>query len=71
MENYDNFLTDEDIFRMEMETYLPEFMEHMRNNTMQDPDFLQRTFEMMEISEAAGIDLQQYILNYGKANGIE
>lgn len=71
MENYDNFLTAEDTFRLEMETYLPEFMEHLQNDTMQDPDFIQHTLEMMDISESAGIDLQQYILDYGKANGFE
>lgn len=71
MENYDNFLTAEDTFRLEMETYLPEFLERLRNDTMQDPDFVERTLEMMEISESAGIDLQQYILDYGKTNGYE
>ncbi|MDE6519654.1 MAG: hypothetical protein K2K91_04235 [Ruminococcus sp.] len=71
MENYDDFLTEEDTFRLEIETYLPEFMERMKNDTMHDPDFVQRTLEMMEISESAGINLQQYILDYGKANGIE
>lgn len=71
MENYDNFLTDEDVFRMEMETYLPEFMERLQNDTMQDPDFVQRTLEMMKLGESIGIDLQQYILDFGKANGFE
>lgn len=71
MENYENFLTAEDIFRLEMETYLPEFLERLNNDTMQNPDFVERTLEMMEISKSAGIDLQQYILDYGNANGFE
>lgn len=71
MENYSDFMTAEDKFRLEIEKYLPEFFENMANDTMQNPDFVQHTLEMMETAENAGIDLQQYILDYGKANGIE
>ncbi|MCM1132402.1 MAG: hypothetical protein NC340_02920 [Ruminococcus flavefaciens] len=71
MENYDDFLTAEDKFRLAIEKYLPEFLQRMADDTMQNPEFVQQTIEMMSIAEEAGIDLQQYILNYGKANGIE
>lgn len=71
MDNYENFLTPEDDFRLAMETYIPEFIQRMENNTMQEDDFVQRTIEMMELAKSVGIDLQQYILDYGKANGLE
>lgn len=71
MDNYNNFLTPEDNFRLAMETYIPEFMQRMENDTMHDDDFMQRTIKMMELAESVGIDLQQYILDYGKANGLE
>lgn len=71
MDNYENFLTPEDDFRLAMEKYIPEFIQRMENNTMQEDDFVQRTIEMMELAESVGIDLQQYILDYGKANGLE
>lgn len=71
MDNYENFLTPEDYFRLAMETYIPEFIQRMENDTMQEEDFVHRTIEMMELAESVGIDLQQYILDYGKANGLE
>lgn len=71
MDNYDNFLTPEDNFRLAMETYIPEFMERMENDTMRDPEFMERTVKMMELAKSIGIDLQQYILDYGKMNGLE
>ncbi len=71
MDNYDNFLTLEDDFRLAMETYIPEFMQRMENDTMHDDDFMQRTIKMMELANSVGVDLQQYILDYGKANGLE
>lgn len=71
MDNYENFLTPEDNFRLAMETYIPEFIQRMENDTMQEEDFVHSTIEMMELAESVGIDLQQYILDYGKANGLE
>lgn len=71
MENYENFLTPEDDFRLAMETFMPEFLQRMNNDTLREPDFMERTIKMMEIAESVGIDLQQYILDYGKANGLE
>lgn len=70
MENYNEFLTNEDMFRLEMETYLPEFLQRMENDTMQEADFVQRTVKMMKLAESIGIDLQQYIIDYGKTNGL-
>lgn len=71
MENYENFLTAEDSFKLAMEKYLPEFLKRMNNDTMQDPEFVERTLKMMELAESAGIDLQQYITEYGKTNGLK
>ncbi len=71
LKDFEGFLTAEDSFRMEMETYIPEFLERMNNDTMQDEDFMNRTRDLMKLGEAAGIDLQQYIIDYGKVNGIE
>lgn len=71
IKDFEGFLTAEDSFRMEMETYIPEFLERMNNDTMQDEDIMNRTRDLMKLGEAAGIDLQQYIIDYGKANGIE
>lgn len=71
LKDFDGFLTAEDSFRLEMETYIPEFLERMNNDTMRDEDFMSRTRDLMKLGEAAGIDMQQYILDYGKANGIE
>lgn len=71
MENYENFLTPEDDFRLAMETFIPEFLQRMNNDTLREPDFMERTIKMMELAESVGIDLQQYILDYGKANGLE
>lgn len=71
MENYENFLTNEDRFRLEMETYIPEFFERMNSDTMHDPDFMQKTIEMMDLAESAGINLQEYITNLGRMQGME
>lgn len=71
MENYENFLTPEDDFRLAIETYLPEFLQRMENDTLREPEFTERTLKMMELAESVGIDLQQYIIDYGKANGLE
>lgn len=72
MSEFDNFLTAEDEFRLEMEQYMPEFMTRLKNDTLQsDPAFIERTLELQKLGEAAGIDMQQYIMDYGKANGIE
>lgn len=71
MENYDNFLTPEDDFRLAIETYLPEFLQRMENDTLREPEFTERTLKMMKLAESVGVDLQQYIIDYGKANGLE
>lgn len=71
MENYENFLTPEDDFKLAMEKFLPEFLQRMNDDTLREPDFMERTIKMMELAESVGIDLQQYILDYGKANGLE
>lgn len=71
MENYDNFLTPEDDFRLAMEKYIPEFIKRINNDTAREPEFVQRTVEMMNLAESVGIDLQQYILDYTQENGIE
>ena len=70
MENYENFLTPEDEFRLEMETFLPEFIERMNNDTAREPEFIERTIKMINLAESVGIDLQQYILDYSKENGL-
>lgn len=71
MENYENFLTPEDDFRLAMEKYIPEFIKRINNDTAREPEFVQRTVEMMNLAESVGIDLQQYILDYTKENGTE
>lgn len=71
LKDFEGFLTAGDIFRMEMEAYIPELLERMDNNETHDEDFMNRTRELMKLGEEAGIDMQQYILDYGKANGIE
>lgn len=71
LKDFEGFLTAEDSFKLEMETYIPEFLERLNNDTAHDEEFMERTRELMKLGEAAGIDMQQYILDYGKANGIE
>lgn len=71
MENYENFLTPEDDFRLAMEKYIPEFIKRINDDTAREPEFVQRTIEMMNLAESVGIDLQQYILDYTKENGTE
>lgn len=72
MSEFESFLTAEDEFRLEMEKYMPEFLERLQNDTRQsDPAFVEKTLELMKLGEAAGIDMQGYILRYGKENGFE
>lgn len=72
MSEFENFLTAEDEFRLEMEKYMPEFTERLKNDTLQsDPAFVEKTLELMKLGEAAGINMQEYILRYGKENGFE
>ena len=69
---FENFLTAEDEFRMEMEEYMPEFMVRLKMDTLyDDPEFIERTLELQKLGEKAGIDMQQFIIDYGKANGYE
>ncbi len=70
--DFSDFLTAEDEFRLEMEDYMPEFMVRMKMDTLNDdPEFIERTLELQKLAEQAGIDMQQYIMDYGKANGYE
>ena len=70
--DFSNFLTAEDEFRLEMDEYMPEFMVRMKMDTLNyDPEFIERTLELQKLAEQAGIDMQQYIMDYGKANGYE
>ena len=70
--DFSSFLTAEDEFRLEMEDYMPEFLVRMKMDTLNDdPEFIERTLELQKLAEQAGIDMQQYIMDYGKANGYE
>ena len=41
---FENFLTAEDEFRMEMEEYMPEFMVRLKMDTLNDdPEFIEKT----------------------------
>ena len=69
--DFSNFLTAEDEFRMEMEKYIPEFVHRLTTNTLEsDPEFIERTRELMKLGEAAGIDMQEYVLKYCHENGL-
>ncbi|MCR4889942.1 MAG: hypothetical protein K5979_12300 [Ruminococcus sp.] len=68
--DFTSFLTAEDRFRMGMEKYIPEFMVRLKADTlMQDEYFVNWTIELQEIGKEAGIDMQQYILDYAAENG--
>lgn len=68
--DFSSFLTAEDRFKLEVEKYLPEFLKRLQNDTlMQDQEFTDWTLEVQALGKEAGIDLQQYILDYGKDNG--
>ncbi|MBR6069965.1 MAG: hypothetical protein IKP78_05185 [Ruminococcus sp.] len=65
------FLTAEDEFRMEMESYIPEFIQRLAADTLEsDQDFIDRTLELMDLGKAAGIDMQKFIMDYCRENGI-
>ncbi|MDE7104777.1 MAG: hypothetical protein K2O36_02720 [Ruminococcus sp.] len=68
---FENFFTAEDEFKLEMESYIPEFLQRMADDTMKEPEFVERTLELMKLGKEAGIDMQQYIINFGKANGLK
>lgn len=70
-QDFSSFLTAEDEFRMEMEKYIPEFVHRLTNNTLEsDQDFIDRTLELMDLGKAAGIDMQQYVMDYCRENGL-
>ncbi len=70
-QDFSSFLTAEDEFRMEMEKYLPEFVERLTNDTLEsDQDFIERTLELMDLGKAAGIDMQKYVMDYCRENGL-
>ncbi|MDE5853438.1 MAG: hypothetical protein K2H19_00035 [Ruminococcus sp.] len=68
---FENFFTAEDEFKLEMESYIPEFLQRMADDTMKEPEFVERTLELMKLGKESGIDMQQYIINFGKANGLK
>ena len=69
--DFTNFLTAEDEFRMEMEKYIPLFVERLTSNTLEsDQDFINWTLELMDLGKAAGIDMQKYIMDYCHENGL-
>ncbi len=71
MADFSNFLTDRDIFNLEFEKYIPEFLERAENNTLEtDGEFADRTRALMALGEKAGIDLQEHILRYAEDNGL-
>ena len=69
-QDFSSFLTAEDEFRLEMENYIPEFVQRLNNDTLEaDQSFIDRSLELMELGKAAGIDMQEYITRYCKENG--
>ena len=69
--DFTNFLTAEDEFRMEMEKYIPLFVERLTSTTLEsDQDFINWTLELMDLGKAAGIDMQKYIMDYCHENGL-
>lgn len=68
---FENFFTAEDEFKLEMESYIPEFLQRMADDTMKEPEFVERTLELIKLGKEAGIDMQQYIIDFGKANGLK
>lgn len=71
LDTFENFFTAEDEFKLEMESYMPEFLRRMTDDTMKEPEFVERTLELMKLGKEAGIDMQQYIIDFGKANGFQ
>ena len=70
-QDFTGFLTAEDEFRMEMESYIPEFIQRLAADTLEsDQDFIDRTLELMDLGKAAGIDMQKFIMDYCRENGI-
>ena len=70
-QDFTGFLTAEDEFRMEMERYLPEFVQRLGTDTLEsDQDFINWTLELMDLGKAAGIDIQDYVLKYCHENGL-
>ena len=70
-QDFSGFLTAEDEFRMEMESYIPEFVRRLETNSLEkDQDFIDRTLELMDLGKAAGIDMQDYIMKYCRENGL-
>ena len=68
--DFSGFLTKEDIFKLEFEKYIPEFIERANNDSLHsDPDFVSRTQELVKLGEEAGIDLEAYIKKFAKDNG--
>ena len=71
MADFGSFLTDEEIFKLEFDKYIPDFLERLENNTLgSDAEFDERTHALIDLGRKAGIDLQEYILQYGKDNGL-
>ena len=71
MADFSNFLTDEDIFNLEFEKYIPEFLERAAHDTLDaEGEFADRTRALMELGAKAGIDLQQHILQYVSDNNL-
>ena len=70
-QDFSNFLTAEDEFRLEMEKYIPEFVSRLKADRLEgDPDFTERSRDLMKLGEAAGIDMQKYVMDYCRENGI-
>ena len=66
-----NFLTPDDIFRMEFEKYYPEFMKRVESRTLyEDDEFRVYSNQMIGIAREAGYDLQEKIIEkFNQENG--
>ncbi|MDO4863333.1 MAG: hypothetical protein Q4A05_04100 [Ruminococcus sp.] len=70
-QDFSGFLTAENEFRMEMEKYIPEFVQRLTTNTLEsDQSFIDWSLELMDLGKAAGIDMQKYVLDYCHENGL-
>lgn len=64
MTDFEHFLTDEEVFRLEMEKYIPEFRVRAMNRTLHtDTEFRKETDRLMELAEKAGIDMKKYVMD--------
>ena len=66
----DDIFTPQEKFRFFFDRYYPEFIERLKNDTLQDDvEFIQKSQEIAQLARDADIDISDYTNKYAQEHG--